>query len=244
MNNITEKFVRYALFSLFFIAVCLQSSLSRAETTPLTHSHQNIKGSAHQYIMDRIDTAKYSKININMGHLDSRLTLAQCDSPLESNLAPGAQLSGKTTIHIRCNSPKPWTVYLSAHISLYKKVIKTLLPLDKGHILKQSDLVVSEEDISRIRRGYFTDSKNLVGKELKRRLPQNKLIKANYVKSPTLVKRGERVSIVAETSGYSVKMSGTALANGARGDRIRVKNLSSKRVVEGTVKQAGIISIN
>ena len=104
--------------------------------------------------------------------------------------------------------------------------------------------ILFEKDLSRIKYGYFTNIDHLIGKQLKRRLPQNKIIKVNYVKSPTLVKRGEIVSIVAENSGYSVKMSGTALTDGVYCERIRVKNISSKRIIEGTVKKAGIISIN
>ena len=105
-------------------------------------------------------------------------------------------------------------------------------------------MILVEKDLSRIKYGYFTKIEHLVGKQLKRRIPQNKIIKVNYVKSPTLIKRGEIVSIVAENNGYSVKMSGTAMADGIYGERIRVKNLSSKRIIEGTVKKAGIISIN
>jgi len=85
---------------------------------------------------------------------------------------------------------------------------------------------------------------NLIGKQLKRRLPQNRIVKANYVKAQTLVKRGEIVNIVAKNSGYSVKMSGTAMSSGAKGERIQVKNLSSQRVIEGTVIETGIVSIN
>lgn len=244
MNTTTEKLSQYALLSLFFLYLTLQCSSLIASPIPQSHDHQSIKDSAKQLLIQSLDSEKYSRINLQMGRLDNRLKLTQCNTPLTSSLGPGAQLHGKTTVQVRCNGDKPWTVHLSAHIKLYTKVVKTLEPLDKGHILQQSDLSLVEEEITRLRSGYFTQTKSLIGKQLKRRLAQNKLIKSNYVKSPTLVKRGELVSIVAKNSGYSVKMTGTALMNGAKGDRIRVKNQSSKRVVEGTVQQAGIVSIN
>ena len=244
MNTTTEKLIYYALPGLISLYLILQSSSLIAGPDTQSHSHQNIQNSAKQFLTQSINSTNYSRINIKMGSMDNRLKLAQCNTPLKNYLAPGAQLSGKTTVHVRCTGDKPWTVYLSAHIKLYTKVIKTREPLDKDHILQQSDLALVEEESTRLRNGYFTHTRSLIGKQLKRRLSQNKLIKSNYVKSPTLVKRGELVSIVAKNTGYSVKMTGTAMMSGAQGDRIRVKNKSSKRIVEGTVQQAGIVSIN
>jgi flagella basal body P-ring formation protein FlgA len=116
--------------------------------------------------------------------------------------------------------------------------------LNKGDVLTEADLEYTEVNLSRIRYGYFTEKEQLLGQQLKRRLPQNRLIKANYVEPPTLVKRGELVSIVAENNGFSVKMSGTAMSNGSKGERVQVRNNSSKRIVEGVVEEFGVVSIN
>jgi len=244
MKTTLEKISHNTFICLFFLSIGLFSSQANAKQAPQIHDHQDIKQSAKQFLLANIQTKKYSNIHVQMGHLDSRLSLSQCDNPLTSSLAPGAQLVGKTTVHIRCNGNKPWTVYVTAQIKLYTRVIKTAEPLDKGHILSKEDLISAEEDVTRLHSGYFTNSGNLIGKQLKRRLPQNKLLKPNYVKSPTLVKRGELVSIIAKSTGYSVKMTGTAMMNGAKGERIRVKNSSSKRIIEGTVTQAGMVNIN
>ena len=240
---------KHAIYHLFII---LFSSISSSiHAAPLStqnqstlHSHQNIIESARQFLDANIDKTQFSRVNIQMSQLDPRLRLSQCALPLTSTLAPGSQFSGKTTVHLRCNSTSPWTVYISAQIRLFSKVLQTSTPLTRGHIITSSDLIAVEEDLSRIRYGYFINKKNLVGKQLKRQLAQGRVIKANYVKSKTLVKRGELVSIIAENKGYSVKMTGTAMSSGALGDRIQVKNTSSKRVVEGTIKQAGVVSIN
>ena len=252
MTTCSTKLNTYAIFSsfLFFFSLISHpvyakaSSPQKPTATQQRHSHQNIAETARQFLDANIDKSQFSRTRIQMSQLDPRLRLAQCPLPLTSTLAPGSRFSGKTTVHIRCNSNSPWTVYISAQINLFGKVIQTATPLSRGHILKKDDLIAVEEDLGRIRYGYFVDKENLIGKQLKHQLPQGRIIKANYVKSQTLVKRGELVSIVAENKGYSVKMTGTAMASGARGDRIRVKNTSSKRIVEGTIKEAGVVSIN
>ena len=243
MKSGSAKLRQYAVISVFIFISSLTGNSLLAEQDPAQHAHQNIIQTAEQFLTANVDPDKYSRVAINMGRLDSRLRLSSCDIPLTATLAPGSEFAGKTTVHVRCNSTSPWTVYISAHINLYSEVVQTAEPLDKGHILQKQDLVLVEEDLGQMKYGYYTDIDSLVGKQLKRRLPQQRVIKANYVKSPTLVKRGEIVSIVAENAGYSVKMSGTAMNNGARGDRIQVKNSSSKRIIEGTVKKTGVVSI-
>lgn len=235
-----------ALYSLFILFNLLSTSLyaESVSSKKAIHSHPEIIATARQFLDENIDGTLYSRTEIHMGQLDPRLRLTQCELPLTSSLAPGSQFSGKTTVHIRCNSSRPWTVYISANVMLYGKVIQTAGPLVKGHILQKEDLILVEEDLSRLKYGYFTESKFLIGKQLKRRLSQKRVIKANYVEAAILIKRGELVSILAKSPGYSVKMSGKALSNGAKGDRIRVKNTSSKRIIEGVVLGIGIVSIN
>lgn len=245
----SAKSSKCLLYSVFFIYSFLYSSSNFAqsslkETGKKLHDLQHISETARQFLDANIDKSQFSRTSIQVNPLDSRLRLAQCPLPLTSTLAPGSRFSGKTTVHLRCNSNSPWTVYVGAHIKLYGKVIQSSSPLTRGHVLRKSDLIAAEKDLSHIKYGYFVNIENLIGKQLKRRLPQGKIIKANYVKSQTLIKRGELVSIVAENTGYSVKMTGVAMGSGARGDRIQVKNSSSKRIVEGVIKEAGIVSIN
>jgi len=246
MNTGSTQLRKYTIHIIFLFNFALVSHSILAEpiSSQQLHPHQNISDTARQFLDANIKKSQFSRIDIQMSQLDPRLRLSQCPLPLTTTLAPGSQFAGKTTVHLRCNSRRPWTVYTTATIKLYGNVIQTAGPLTKGHILKKDDLMSVEEDLGRIKYGYFISKEKLIGKQLKRRLPQGRVIKANYVKAQTLVKRGELVTIVAENTGYSVKMTGTAMANGVLGDRIRVKNISSKRIVEGTIKEAGVVSIN
>jgi flagella basal body P-ring formation protein FlgA len=69
------------------------------------------------------------------------------------------------------------------------------------------------------------------------------VVHAGLLKRANLVKRGSKVEIIANFDGLDVRMRGEALADGGRGDRIRVKNLSSGRVVTGTVSGSGVVHV-
>lgn len=51
------------------------------------------------------------------------------------------------------------------------------------------------------------------------------------------------VTIVANVGGIEVRMKGKALKSGALGDWVSVKNVSSKRQIEGRVTDAGVIQV-
>ena len=63
------------------------------------------------------------------------------------------------------------------------------------------------------------------------------------MKEPLAVKRGQRVDLVALAGGLEVRMTGEAMSDGTPGQRIKVRNLRSKRVVDGIVKSSTTIQV-
>ena len=57
------------------------------------------------------------------------------------------------------------------------------------------------------------------------------------------LKKGDVVDIVAESQGLQIRMTGKAINNGAKGQRINVKNLSSNRIIQAIVKNSGLVQI-
>lgn len=63
------------------------------------------------------------------------------------------------------------------------------------------------------------------------------------LEAPRLVRKGDLVTLLAEIAGVNVRMTGKALADGAAGTSIQVSNLSSQRVIEGTVIAEGVVKV-
>jgi flagella basal body P-ring formation protein FlgA len=207
------------------------------------HSHAAIVDAVKQFLASHQEEETAGERNIQVGHLDPRLNLEQCAEPLQTYLAPGAKTVGKTTVGVRCQSPRPWALYVPARVDLYQTVYQTAGNLPRGHIIRDTDIAPIKQNLTRLHRGYFSDKDQLLGKETRRRLQQGQVITPNQVKAPLLVKRGEQVELIARSELFAVRMNGKAMMDGARGDRIRVKNLSSERIIEGTVTQAGQVTV-
>jgi flagella basal body P-ring formation protein FlgA len=65
----------------------------------------------------------------------------------------------------------------------------------------------------------------------------------NLVDAERIVRRGQKVTLVVDDGGMEIRMAGRALSDGALDQRIRVENVSSRRVVEGVVRSAEVVEI-
>ena len=58
-----------------------------------------------------------------VSNLDSRLRLAACGEGLQTFFAPGSRVGSRRTVGVSCQTPKPWTVYVSAQIAYRGEVL-------------------------------------------------------------------------------------------------------------------------
>ncbi len=90
-------------------------------------------------------------------------------------------------------------------------------------------------DIQKLKQGYFTDINNLVGLVCKRNIAADSPISPVNIEQEKLVHKGEQVSITVKSQNLTVSMDGIALDEGVFGETIKVKNSSSKKVIERKV---------
>lgn len=180
---------------------------------------------------------------ITVGRLDPRLRLTACPQPLEASLPAGSRIPGATSVQVRCDGPKPWSLYVQARVELFEQVLVTARPLSRGRVLEASDLKREERAVSRLRGGYFTERQAVVGMKLRRALGNGVPVTGQMVEKRKVVRRGERVVIRARSGGLEVSMTGKALTDGAKGDLIGVENLSSEREVEARVVAPGTVQV-
>ena len=112
----------------------------------------------------------------------------------------------------------------------------------KGSMIEKSDLVLSEKK-KVMSNGAINDLKSVLGKRLKKSLREGVILKASHLKPDWLVHKNQRIIIVHSIGAISVKMEGIALSNGAKGDRVLAKNISSNKIIEGFVESAKKISV-
>jgi flagella basal body P-ring formation protein FlgA len=90
--------------------------------------------------------------------------------------------------------------------------------------------------------GVLHDLSQAVGQRLRRPLDAGQAVIVHGLTAPTLVRRGQDVTLEARAGQLAVRTAGVALKDGALGDLIPVENPSG-RVVEGIVRTAKSVEI-
>ncbi len=183
------------------------------------------------------------EVEISIGRIDRRLKLATCEKTPAAFLAAGAKLQGKLTVGLRCAGPKPWTVYVPAQIKIFAEVVAATQPLLRGRKISTADIMFVRQELSQLRNGYFIKKDAVIGKVLTQNLAAGNAITPKQVKAPVLVRRGEKVTIVAAIGTLKVRGKGKALEDAALGELISVRNSQSKRIIQGVVTRPGVVNV-
>jgi flagella basal body P-ring formation protein FlgA len=207
------------------------------------HSLSEIRKTAQDFVLNQMQNPD-EDIQAVVGKLDPRLRLHQCTVPLEAYRQNYETRQGRSTIGVRCNDNKPWSLYVPVSIFNFKMVATLKQGTIRNTILTESDIVFEKKDINRMTSGYFDDIEQLKGKILTQNLTKGAVLTQHHIKSPMAVTRGQSVTLVAKNSVIEVRMKGTAMTKGAIGERIKVKNMKSKRIVEGVIIDKDLISVN
>lgn len=198
---------------------------------------------AAQAFLEQEASSEQGRIEIEVGQLDPRLRLQRCELPLSVAFPPAGRRSGNLTVGVRCDGDKPWTIYVQAKVKVMLPVVVSTGPISRGSRVSSSDLTLEERDVGSIVGGYLTDIEEAVGLQMRRSVRPGMVLEKNMLKAEKVVKRGEMVTILAETSGIEVRMEGKALEDGTRGEVIRVENLSSGKQIEAQVIAAGLVKV-
>lgn len=181
---------------------------------------------------------------VEVNRLDPRLRLGACEQPLSTRLESPAQPVGRVTVRVECQGRRPWTVFVPAQVRLFRPVVVANRPLQRQVVLSAADVALAERDVGLLNQGYLTELHQAVGNKLTRAVLTDQVLAPSYLQQAEVVRKGDQVVITANGAGISVRMQGEALSDGAPGRQIRVKNLSSGRVVRARVTGPGQVEVN
>lgn len=225
----------------YFLTVLLFSGSVAASTD--YQPHPQIIHEVKSFLVQHMQ-ALGEDVQVGVNPPDHRLRLPRCTVPLRVFSANGKVEPGSVTVGVRCLKPKPWTIYVSSHVRLYMEVATAARSLQRGHQLSRQDLVMKRMDVASLRAGYITDSTVELGKILRRPMRTGAVVYVRNLETKDLVERGDRVSIQAQAPDFQISMEGVALDSGGKGERIQVRNVQSKRIVEGQIVDVGTVRVS
>ncbi|WP_405233775.1 flagellar basal body P-ring formation chaperone FlgA [Lentisalinibacter salinarum] len=203
---------------------------------------ESIRETAARYAASQLG-ADGDDVRVEAGELDTRLRMNRCDVPLSGFLPNGMGNGNRLVVGVRCEGTKPWKLFVPVRIARYADVLVVSRSLPRGHVLTTGDVHTERRDLSSHLKTYAGSLRQLPGRRLKRPVLAGTPLTHNMVDAEQIVRRGQKVTLVVDNGGMQIRMAGRALSDGALDQRIRVENVSSRRVVEGVVRSPEVVEI-
>jgi flagella basal body P-ring formation protein FlgA len=170
--------------------------------------------------------------------------LKKCDIPLEYSFQEQFVISSRATIKAICNGNNPWTFYIPISLKIYQPVVVTNRPMSKDELITTDTISLKEVDITNLNQGFFSDPNLAVGQISRFPMKAGSILTPQSIVKNKLIKRGDRLNIIVEDAELSVYMQGESLEDGSLGDNIKVRNISSKKIIEATIVAPGKVQIH
>ena len=217
--------------------VCLCAANAEAGMQSLN----SIEAAVTSYITQQYERA--GDVEYRISHLDPRLRLPACGTGLQVNKASGSHNGDTLSLEVRCDSEKPWRLTVPVVVTRYAEVVVAVNAIERGAVVSQADVQLERQRIPAGRSGFYTDVKSVVGRVTRQSITGGQAILARNTRAQTLVHRGQGVVLHTALGNITVRARGKALQDGAAGERIRILNLSSERVVSGVVDGSGEVIV-
>jgi flagella basal body P-ring formation protein FlgA len=172
--------------------------------------------------------------------LDPRLRLPSCSAAI-SAFGMAGQAGIPSSVGVRCDGERPWSIYVPVRVEVIADVVVLATVAERGAAVRAEQLRLEPRDVGALIRGYLTDVAATEGMVLTRPLQAGAVLDPTLLAPERIVFRGERVQLRAGSGPIAVSVEGEALADAARGERVRVRNMASGTVVEGIVAAAGVV---
>lgn len=231
------------LFILFLSGLLMPWPGFASGTQTESEEHEHIRETVKNYLT--VQSGKYglNDFQVRVGELDTRLKLNKCTTPLNTQMRNNT-LPGNLSVAVSCTSNQVWKIYIQATVQAFKPVYVARSIIQNGEKLGPASVELVKHNITSLNGRYITDIAQLNGMTAKRFMTKGQVISSVLLKKSKLIKRGESVTIIAETSGVRVRMKGKALNDASAGEQVRVKNLHSRRIIEGIAIKRGQVKVD
>ncbi len=165
------------------------------------------------------------------------LRLPKCGRALQ------VQPTANTTVEVSCPDAGGWRLFVPVKVRRNQTVLVLNRGVGTGETISAADITTAQRDAARIAGAVLADPNAAIGRIARRPLQAGALLSSNDLVVQRLIKRGDNVALVSRRGSVEVRIAGRAMGDAGENERVSVENLSSRRIVQGTVDAAGDVIV-
>jgi flagella basal body P-ring formation protein FlgA len=182
--------------------------------------------------------------NVQPPALTSRDEVRLEAQPREPSNVPGRC---RVDVTVFVNGERLGIVSVLVDVQVYESVAVAARRIESGETLSEANVRFERRMVEAM--GSCLTARDIAGRKARRVLVEGQVIPQAAVETlkadnPILVKSRDLVKIVARVGGMNVTTVGEAQQEGREGDRIRVRNVDSKKEVIGRVIGRGLVDVD
>ncbi len=225
----TKLFITFLTFQAIVVSFCHAQIYDRAY----------IENFAKRQLTSSLSTSDDKKVSVQITKIDPRVRIKPCLSELSANI-PQNHNGRNVNIEISCDDSTPWSIYIPSRVRIMAPIVVALSAIDKGSRLTSDNIGIRYVDEKRIRGEKIKNPNEIIGAKSQRTLSSGSTITRKNI---CVVCKGDSVTIEAISAVLNIKTTGIALSNGYIGDKIRVKNERSGKLVSARVSGLNTVKI-
>jgi flagella basal body P-ring formation protein FlgA len=191
----------------------------------------------------------------NSAKLQAQVEFTAVRSPQQLVL-PAGQLSWKVTpsnpniigsssfsIFFTVDGKPAGNCVVRGRLNTFSDILTAVKTLHKGDVIKEEHLALQRQNLA----GFedpFQDQELIIGMQVARTVNAGKPLTQKDIVSPPIIKDGEMIKIFARKGTLLLSTSGIAQSDGRLGETIKVKNISSNKLIHCRVDGPGIVSVD
>lgn len=147
------------------------------------------------------------------------------------------------TVRIAVDNILQKRLRLTARVTHFAPVVKTLRRVNRGEILTPGDIAIEEVPSNRIVRNALTSIDDVVGNQVIRNMGMGKVVTTSSIHKPTLVNKGDQVTIIAESGPMKITAPGIVGQKGFKNSLVKVLNIQTQKTIFAKVQDAKTVKV-
>lgn len=172
---------------------------------------------------------------VSMGNIEIRLSRKS-----EGRLTGNVRLDAV----VRVNGVDENNVQLYSWVDVFDKVVCAAHDLKRNHVIQKDDLYLARKNVSHMPSNTLRALDDAVGLIMRHNVKADTGIKEWMVEKRPVVKRGDIVTIMAESDDLRVTVPGRIMARGYPGELVKVENAVSKKKIYARVVSNLLVMVN
>jgi len=207
-------------------------------------SSQKIEEMVKQFILKKMPWEP-KQVSIKFSEIKG-ITLTAGEITYEIIPQKGEEYLGATNLLLvfRINGRVEKRLWVNTHIDVSKEVVVSNHLLRRHHIITKEDIRLEKKNLAELPNDVISDPLEAIGKRTRRVIDPHLPLRFNFLELPPLVKRGDLVTIVAESDALKITTQGIIIENGYKGEMVRVINTSSRKEVYARVVDSRTVEVD